>query len=316
MATQIVAQKHVGLRRTNWTRLLVRLAAAAAALLVVVYFGVSAYAADKVTHAVRIDPGACADFGLVCEDVQFNSAIDNIPLKGWFIDSPGTKTVLIVHGRDGVRSDKTIGLMDIARGLQAHGYDVLMYDARDHGASGGERYTLGALEVRDVEGALDYLKSRGQTQIGVMGYSMGGAEVLRTAPTHPEMAALVTDSSFADAAPLLDYKLASVSGVPAIFNPGIRLMSHLLVGVDVWALKPEQELAQLGDRPVLLINSAEDTLDDFVPIEQFHRLEQAAASNPNLHSWAAPGRGHVKSYQNNPDEYMSRVLTFFDDHLK
>jgi uncharacterized protein len=130
------------------------------------------------------------------------------------------------------------------------------------------------------------------------------------------MTAIVTDSAFADAAPLLDYKLASVSGVPAIFNPGIRLVSRLLVGVDVWSLKPEQELAQLRERPVLLINSAEDTLDDFVPVEQFHRLEQAAASNPNLHSWAAPGRGHVQAYKNNPDEYMNRVLTFFGDHLK
>ena len=316
MATQIVAQKRAERRHINWTRLLGRLAVVVGALLVVAYFGVSAYAADKVTHAARIDPGSCADFGLVCEDVQFNSTVDNIPLKGWFIDSPGTKTVLIVHGRDGVRSDKTIGLMDIAAGLRAHGYDVLLFDARDHGVSGGERYTLGALEVRDVEGALDYLKSKGQAQIGVMGYSMGGAEVLRTAPSHPEMTAIVTDSAFADAAPLLDYKLASVSGVPAMFNPGIRLVSQLLVGVDVWALRPEQELAQLGDRPVLLINSAEDTLDDFVPVEQFHRLEQAAASNPNMHSWAAPGRGHVKAYLNNPVEYMNRVLTFFDTYLK
>jgi fermentation-respiration switch protein FrsA (DUF1100 family) len=316
MATQVIGQKHVERRHINWARVLGRGAVVVIALAVVGYFGVSAYAADKVTHAARIDPGTCADFGLACEDVQFNSTIDNIPLKGWFVDSPGTKTVLIVHGRDGVRSDKTIGLMDITRGLQAQGYDVLLFDARDHGVSGGERYTLGALEVRDVEGALDYLKSQGRAQIGVMGFSMGGAEVLRTAPSHPEMTAIVTDSAFADAAPLLDYKLASVSGVPAIFNPGIRLVSRLLVGVDVWALKPEQELAQLGDRPVLLINSAEDTLDDFVPVEQFHRLEQAAASNPNLHSWAAPGRGHVQAYKNNPDEYMSQVLTFFGDHLK
>ena len=104
--------------------------------------------------------------------------------------------------------------------------------------------------------------------------------------------------------------------MPAIFNPGIRLMSWLLVGTDVWALKPEDEIATLGERPVLLINSAEDTLDDFVPVEEMHRLEQAAAGNHNLHSWAAPGRGHVQAYKNNPDEYMSQVLAFFGDYLK
>jgi fermentation-respiration switch protein FrsA (DUF1100 family) len=316
MATHVIAQKHVGRRHINWAQVLGRVAVLLVVAAVVGYLGVSAYAADKVTHAEHLNPGTCADFGLACQDVEFTSTVDNVPLKGWFVDSPGNKTVLIVHGRNGTRSDATIGLMDITKGLQANGYDVLLYDARDHGLSGGERYTLGAYEVRDVEGALNYLKSQGRTQIGVMGFSMGGATVLRTAPAHPEMAAIVTDSAFADVAPLLDYKLASVSGVPSIFNPGIRLVSRLLVGVDVWSLKPEQEIAGLGDRPLLLINSAEDTLDDFVPVEEMHRLEQAGAGNPNLHSWAAPGRGHVQAYKNNPDEYMRQVLTFFGDHLK
>jgi fermentation-respiration switch protein FrsA (DUF1100 family) len=309
-------QKDAGLRHINRARVLRWTAAVLGMLAAAAYFGVSAYAADKVTRAGRINPGTCTDFGVECRDVQFTSTVDNIALKGWFVDSPGDKTVLIVHGRDGVRSDKTIGLMDIAKTLRANGYDVLLYDARDHGLSGGERYTLGAYEVRDVEGALNYLKSQGRTRVGVMGFSMGAATVLRTAPAHPEMAAVVADSSFADAGPLIDYKLASISGVPAVFNPGIRLMSWLLVGTDVWALKPEDEIATLGDRPVLLINSAEDTMDDFVPVEEMHRLEQAAAGNHNLHSWAAPGRGHVQAYKNNPDEYMSQVLAFFGDYLK
>jgi pimeloyl-ACP methyl ester carboxylesterase len=316
MATGVIVQKGIGQRRINWVRLLARLAVAVGALALVVYLGVSAYAADKVTHASRLDPGTCAEFGLTCQDVEFTSTVDNIPLKGWFVDSSGSKTVLIVHGRDGVRSDKTIGIMDITKALQANGYDVLLYDARDHGLSGGERYTLGALEVRDIEGALEYLTSQGRTQVGVLGFSMGGATALRTAPTHPEMAAIVTDSAFADAKPMIDYSLSRYSGVPAIFNPGIRLVSRLLVGVDVWALRPEQEIAQLGDRPLLLIHSADDTYDDGVPVEHMYQLERAAEGNPNLRTWAAPGRGHVQSYNNNSGEYVSRVLAFFGDYLK
>jgi fermentation-respiration switch protein FrsA (DUF1100 family) len=316
MATGVIVQKGVGRKQINWARLLARLAAVVGAVLVVGYLGVSAYAADKVTHAARINPGTCDEFGLTCRDVEFTSTVDSIPLRGWFIDSAGNKTVLIVHGRDGVRSDKTIGIMDITKALQAHGYDVLLYDARDHGLSGGERYTLGAYEVRDVEGALNYLKSQGRTQIGVLGFSMGGATALRTAPTHPEMAAIVTDSAFADAKPMIDYSLARYSGVPAMFNPGIRLVSRLLVGVDVWALKPEQEIAQLGNRPVMLIHSADDTYDDGVPVEHMYQLERAAVGNYNLRVWAAPGRGHVQAYNNNPEVYIDRLLAFFDKYLQ
>ena len=189
--------------------------------LALVYAGICIYTANKLSHPNRQVVGSCTEYGLTCEDVAFNTTVDNVPLKGWFIDAPGTKAILMLHGRNGVRGDKSIGMMDITKGLFAHGYDVFTFDFRAHGASGGDRYSLGQWEVRDVAGALNWLKSRGETKIGTLAYSMGAATMLNAAPDHPEVDALVEDSPFADLAELLDVQLPKASGLPVFFNPGI-----------------------------------------------------------------------------------------------
>src|SRR3990170_3409555 len=119
---------------------------------------------------VTLSPAA---YGLAYEDVEFPSAVDGIVLKGWLIDSPGTKTIVVMHGRNSVRDEPNVGILELAQALVGQGYDVLTFDFRAHGESGGTRYALGQFEVRDVAGALDYLKGRGVREVGVIGYSMG-----------------------------------------------------------------------------------------------------------------------------------------------
>ncbi len=283
-------------------------------LAVITYVGISAYVAEKLSHPTRKALSSTpAQYGLKYEDVQFNSTGDNIPLKGWFIDSPGTKAIVMMHGRNGVRDDKGIDMMDIAKAFAQHNYDVLTFDFRAHGQSGGDRYSLGQWEVRDVAGALNYLKGRGVTRIGTIAYSMGAATELLTAPDHPEMQAVIADSVFADLPALLDKELPKSSGLPVFFNPGVVLSEQLLFGIDLNNTKPERAMSRLGNRPVLLIHSA---TDDLIPVSHAYALQKAGARDPNLQLWIAPGKGHVQAFKNNRDEYLRRVIGFFDANLK
>lgn len=79
------------------------------------------------------------------------SSTDGIPLAGWYIDSPGDRVILLLHGRNGAR-DGGVNLK-VANELAKRNYDVLMFDFRGHGASSGTDYSLGVLETRDVAGA-------------------------------------------------------------------------------------------------------------------------------------------------------------------
>ncbi|MDQ2807373.1 MAG: alpha/beta fold hydrolase, partial [Chloroflexota bacterium] len=205
-----------------------------------------------------------------------------------------------------------IGLMDIAHGLLDQGYNVFTIDFRAHGLSGGDRYSIGDWERRDVAGALAYLQSHGAGPIGAMGFSMGAGTLLRTTPDHPELRAVVLDSPFSDLEPIIERHFTEVSGLPPIFMPGILQAAQGLFGMDVLDNKPQQEMARLGSRPVFLIHS---TGDDYIPVSQAYTLQAIGAADPHFQSWIGTGSAHVQMFKDHRAEYMQRVLAFFGTYL-
>ena len=296
----------------SWTRLAVIGLGIIALVCVVAYFALGAYIADQFSrperYALTQTPAA---YGMKYENVAFESAVDHIPLRGWYIDSPGDKVILQLHGRNGTR-DAGSGLA-VAQMFVQNNYDVLMFDFRGHGESGGERYSIGLLEVRDVAGALNYLKTRGVQDVGVIGFSMGAATTLNAAPDLPAMRAVVADSAFADINLLLDEQLPQETGLPAWVNPGVLLMGKLLYGIDLAANRPVSAIARLTDRPVFLIHG---TKDDLVPVHHAELLAQADAANPNLSVWILDGVGHTDAFDEANAEYRARVLDFFARNLQ
>ena len=143
------------------------------------------------------------DLGMPFEDVQF-PARDGVRLSGWFVpvkkavsDTKGT--VVIVHGwpwnRLGTSAENIftdvpgsapVQLIHLAHALHRLGYQLLMFDLRNHGRSAGAiPVTFGLHEANDLLGALDYLSDRqdvNQRRIGVVGFSTGANTVLYTLP--------------------------------------------------------------------------------------------------------------------------------------
>ena len=315
MRTTIAPPIPVRRERTgfNWRGLLAILVVAVPALVIVAYFGISAYVANQLSspprRAVTTDPG---QFGLTYEDVTFNSTVDNVPLNGWFIDSPGTAAIVMVHGRAAARDDGPA--VPVAAALAADGYDVLLFDLRAQGTSGGDRYTMGQKEVRDVAGAVRYLKDvRGATAIGGYGTSMGASTLINAAPDLPELTAMVADNGFADLSLLLEKELPKVSGLPAFFNPGIMLTAQVLFDTNLASNRPVEHMAALDERPIFLIHTENDPT---IPVAQSYMLRDAAADNTVMQHWIAPGEGHTMAYSNNKEEYVQRVLAFYDQHMK
>jgi fermentation-respiration switch protein FrsA (DUF1100 family) len=163
-----------------------------------------------------------------------------------------------------------------------------------------------------VGGALAYLKTRGINQVGTLGFSLGAATALNSAPEYPEMRVIVEDSAFADAQQLLDVEVPKASGLPSFFTPGMVFMALQLFGMDLANDKPVRSVARLGSRPVLLIHG---TADNYVPVSHAYALQQAGAANPNLRLWIVPDAEHVRAFKQFPDEYLKHVIGFFDEFL-
>jgi hypothetical protein len=276
------------------------------------YVGVSLLVADRISRPVRRPLHTTpAVYGLPYEDVAFTSAGDNVPLGGWYVDTPGDRTIMILHGAGSVR-DNFIN-MEVGRALAHQGFDIFLFDFRGHGGSGGDRTSLGEWEKRDIAGALAYLGSRGIDRVGVLGYSMGAAVALLAAPDLPQIEAIVADSAFSDLFSVVESERARM-GVPNLFNPGYVFASKSLFGVDILANEPKRAIMRLGDRPVLLIHGEEDAL---IPVEQAYELRDfaLAAGNRDVELWVVPLANHVGALGGDPEEYVGRVAAFFDSHL-
>ena len=288
---------------------------AAVVLAALAYPGVSLVVAERLTKPYRLPLASSpAVFGLNYEDVTFPSAVDAVPLRGWFLPVAGSgRVVVIVHGRNSNRTGDDGQLVPHAKALADRGYNVLLFDFRAHGESGGVRYTLGAAEQGDVLGAVAFLEARGfgLDRTGFWAHSMGAATVLLTAAALEEVRAIVADSSFARLGDLLAEELPRASGLPGFFNPPILFLARALFGVDTTIVNPVDAVSALPPDSLFIIHAEADGL---VPVEHARRI--AAAAGPAVHDlWIFPGGRHDRVSAAAPDRYRERVLAFFDEKL-
>jgi len=240
--------------------------------------------------------------GMGYEDVSFKTT-DGLTLSGWYIPSQKTtnRTVILLHGYP---ADK--GNILPALSFLHEDFNLLLFDFRYLGESEGNYSTAGAREVLDLAAAIRFLKSRGVKEVGVWGFSMGGAVALMSLKEAPEIKAVVSESSYASLAqmalrlfriPVLDYPLGFMVGVWA----------KLFLGIDLREVSPAQAVRGTNI-PLLLIHSSSDAV---IPFAHAESLKKALAGNPRAHFWFRDGFAHGQLGL----EYQTRVKTFFLKNL-
>jgi uncharacterized protein len=125
------------------------------------------------------------------EAVQFDGA--GVQLKGWWFRAPAPKrgTVVYLHGV----ADNRGSSIGIAQHFLPRGFDVIAYDSRAHGESGGDACTYGYYEKQDLKQVLDRVEAR---PVVLFGVSMGGAVALQAAAEDVRIAAVLAVSTFSD----------------------------------------------------------------------------------------------------------------------
>ena len=291
------------------------------------YTAVSTLMANGLVRARRTRPeDTPASVGLPYESVRFDSRGRDIQLSAWVVPPPadgaepsGANWVITVHGFGKHRADPTVGLLALARDLNARGYGLLMPDLRACGESGGENQSAGYFERLDLLGALDFLAARDvpRQNIGVLGFSLGGAVALMTCANPGTAAAVVADSAFADLMLVIRRSQTGAMAPLAMFNPGMKAMARLIYGVEINDVSPARSLSAT-DTPVMIIHGENDTE---VPPRHAQLLARAAGIGGTTavgaadSLWVVPGAGHVQAYRSMPSEYVDRVDRFFTRHL-
>ncbi len=161
------------------------------------------------------------DYGLNYEPIMFLSRDGDVSLRGWLLEGSQDGPFLVfVHGVGSQRTGD--GAMEIAaRLVQDGGYNVLLFDLRAHGESGGGRVTAGDSEREDVLGAYDAVVSHGAEpgRVGLIGFSFGAGLAIMSAAEETGIAAVVADSPFADVGDLLAQETARTTPIPKTLAP-------------------------------------------------------------------------------------------------
>lgn len=243
------------------------------------------------------------------EAVEFGSREPGLLLRGWLFRSGGRPgpSFVFVSGFAANRVDAGWGTDDLARRLLRRGYDVLLFDNRSRGESGGRVCTYGSREPADLLGAVDFLESRGYppAQMTIVGGSLGGVIVMLAAKDLPHVGALVTDSAFADMRDLIRRSTDDHPVLYRLIGPGIAAAHRLLFGIR-YDISPRERVAELPDRAFLFIHGSEDAI---VPPEHAEMLA-AASANPGTRRWIVGGAGHLEAFAADPDGYLARLLEF------
>ncbi|MDD2804129.1 MAG: hypothetical protein PHV33_01120 [Elusimicrobiales bacterium] len=244
-------------------------------------------------------PGAQtpAVFGLKFEGVKLKTS-DGVELDAWFVPNAASKKAVVVcHGYPMDKSD-VLGLTDFL----AKDFNLLYFDFRATGRSGGFFATGGARETRDIDAALAFLRERGFSGAGLFGFSMGGATALLS--KNPAVQARALDSPYADLRGQLNYIFG---GWGRLRRPLVTLMkgwSLLLMGVNINSVRPVSN-AEAYKRPLLLIHGADDSA---VPAVNSSAIKAAA---PAAELWLIERAGHGETRLRAGENYDRRVAEFF-----
>jgi len=244
------------------------------------------------------------------EDVSIFT-LDGVALRAWTLRPVrgNGDAVILLHGL----GDNRVGMTGYVQLLVAHGFTVLMPDARAHGVSGGELATYGLFERNDVHQWFDFLNAKEHPQcIFGFGESMGASQLLQSLDTRIPFCAVAVESPFANFREIAYDRM----GQPFHLGPWVgRILLRPLVGVaflrarlkyglNMQRISPEESVAATTI-PVLLIHGQ---IDSNIPVRH-SRLIHARASNAQL--WEVPGADHCGAVSTAPREFEKRLLGWF-----
>jgi uncharacterized protein len=237
-------------------------------------------------------------------------------LKGIFIKNqiPTENTVIIVHG---ICMDKKWSCMKYGKIFLDRGYNIFVYDSRNHGESGGEHPSYGYYEKDDLESCVAYVKANNPNgTIGIHSESLGSASALLYAETYNannEISFIIEDCGYSDLRELFTYK-AGEYNVPTVLRPVIvgymSIICRVRSGFFIGDVSPVKDIEKLTI-PVLFIHGDNDT---FTPPGMAKDMYDKKIGAKAL--YIAAGAEHAESLNVDMAKYYEVIYDFLDMEVK
>ena len=241
-------------------------------------------------------------------------ASDGEVLRAWYIrpHQGGNDAVMLLHGV----SDNRLGMGSYAALLLAHGYGVLMPDARANGASGGGLATYGLLERDDIHRWFEWLSTTDHPHcIFGFGESMGAAQILQALQAEPRFCAVAAESPFSSFREIAYDRMSQpFHAGPWIGRTLLRpvvetafLYARWKYKLDMEQVSPEKVVAASAV-PIFLIHGRDDRN---IPVRHSERIH---SRNVNVALWEVPKADHCGAISAAPQEFEKRLVGWFESY--
>ena len=240
--------------------------------------------------------------GYPFERVEFTTG-DGVKLVGWWIpaiagETPrarqwedfGRQTAIVCHGLAAGKANHLL----LARRLVPSGFNVLIFDFRAHGESGGQVCGYGGLEKQDVLAAVRWGEQNHPRQaeriVGV-GASSGAAALLEAAADPGDagqaISAVAVYGAYDDFHTVIREasELYFHQPMPALLEHLGLPLASLHAGADLTHLDEARTIPKLWPRPVLFVHGE---ADEIIPIERARALYEHT-SLPKYYIWFPKG---------------------------
>jgi fermentation-respiration switch protein FrsA (DUF1100 family) len=254
----------------------------------------------------RNDGKTPISYNLNFQWIEFRS-LDGILLRGWYIPAPGAArgTIIYCHGLNRTR----VEMLPQAAFAHTLGYNGLLFDLRHQGSSEGRVTTLGYQERLDVEGAVRFALGQQQAAppVIVWGVSMGAAAALLAAAESPDVAAVISDSSFNSFLGTVRHHMKLFLHLPHFpIADEIAYWTAWRAGFRPADFDLVKAVERIGDRPLL-----------FVAVEGDRRMPPSIAQTLYAHAQSPlkriiilPGHRHGEGFNDATEAYEKAVSEF------
>ena len=257
------------------------------------------------------------DYGLVGKETDLTTS-DNVKIHIYEVVVPEPQGVVIMLS--GIKVPSITHFYGQAKLVQEAGFASVLVETRGHGKSEGDRVGLAVDDVKDVEAAIEYIKSQPQYKdlpIVTMGLSMGAATAINSAAVIEDIDAVITLAAYTSWADVCKDFLKT-NGLPEIvgyiMRPGIDIHGLLFYGFDYFKYVPEKTIKKIGDKPILIIHCKDDKS---VSVGSAEKL-MANYTGSNAELWIRESGGHLVVQDRaihdpfDDTEYCEKILSFLE----
>jgi hypothetical protein len=250
------------------------------------------------------------DLGLSAEPLRVEVE-PGLVLEGFLFRHSGPSRGVVVY-HHGIW-DACRPRLNLAADLTPTGFDVVMYDSRGHGQSGGRYCTYGFRESRDLTLVLDALDRDGLdvSRVAVVGHSMGAATAVYAAVRDKRIRALVLESCYRDLRTAIrDYARLFLPVMPEFFIRQAERKAARKAGFDLDALSPLAHMSSL-DIPVLFVQGTADR-----KIKPLYAQEHFDATPDPRELYWIEGARHGRVWHEGGEAYRQKLRAWLQTQME